>query len=255
VGNFLSNFSSIQGAFGNVLALAFGAFTIWMLIDAVRREAWLWVIFIFLCPLLNAPLYFFFVYRSAAPFVTRGFQLPGTFERSRIKALEAQIHHLDKAHHHLELGDIYFQQGKLDKALGCYSRALERDPADQDIRAHLGHCLLRLERPSEARPLLETVCAENPKHDYGYSLMALGETYTALGQTDAAIKTWGRVLEDNAYARARVQLAELHAAAGDKEAAKAEVREVLSDYAYAPAFQRKREAVWVKRAKRLLKRL
>src|SRR5262249_32331111 len=155
-------------------------------------------IFIFLFPILNAPLYFFLVYRTASPFATRGFQLPGTFERSRIKALEAQIHHLDKPHHHLELGDIYFQQGKLQKALDCYRRALERDALDQDIRAHLGQCLLRLNRPSEARPLLATVCAENPKHDYGHSLMALAETYTALGQTDTAVETWRRVLQDNA---------------------------------------------------------
>ena len=47
--------------------------------------------------------------------------------------------------------------------------------------------------------------------------MALAETYTALGQTDAAIETWQRVLQDNAYARARVQLAELHATTGKKK--------------------------------------
>ena len=142
--------------------LVFGAFTIWMLVDAIRREEWFWVIFIFLFPIINAPLYFFLVYRNATPFATRGFQLPGTFQRSRIKALEAQIHHLDKPHHYLELGDIYFQQGKLDKALGCYQRALERDAVDQDIRAHLGQCLLRLNRAAEARPLLETVWRKVP---------------------------------------------------------------------------------------------
>ena len=57
-------------------------------------------------------------------------------------------------------------------------------PSDIDIRAHLGQCLLRLKRPAEARPLLEGVCAENPKHDYGYSLMALAETLAALGEID-----------------------------------------------------------------------
>jgi tetratricopeptide (TPR) repeat protein len=181
--------------------------------------------------------------------------LPGTFQRSRIKSLQAQIHHLDKAHHHLELGDIYFQQSKLQQALDCYLRAQEREPADQDIRAHLGQCLLRLNRPAEARPLLETVCAENPRHDYGHSLMALAETYTALGEIDAAIGAWQRVVQENAYARARVQLAELHSAKGDKEAAKAELDEVLRDDMHAPAFQRKRDAVWIKRAKRSLKTL
>jgi hypothetical protein len=255
VASFLSNFGSAQGIVGNALMFVFGAFTIWMLVDAIRREEWFWVVLLFFFFPLTPVLYFFLVYRNAAPFATRGFQLPGTFERSRIKALEAQIHHLDKAPHHLELGDIYFQRGKLQQALGCYLRAMERDATDQDIRAHLGQCLLRLNRPAEARPLLETVCAEHPKHDYGHSLMALAETYSALSQTDLAIETWRRVLNDNAYARARVQLAELYAAKGNKEAARAELDEVLGDDLHAPPFQRKRDAVWIKRAKKSLKTL
>jgi len=256
IGSFLSHFANLDGAVSQILVAIFGLFTIWMLVDAIRREEWLWAFFIFICPVLNAPLYFFLIYRQAGAFgAMRGFQLPGAQERSRIKELEAQIHHLDKAHHHLQLGDIYFQQGKLQKALECYSSALERDPQDQDIRAHLGQCLLRLQRPAEAQPLLEGICAENPKHDYGHSMMALAETQTALGNVEKAIQTWRAVLQDNGYARARVQLAELCLQQGEVATARTELREVIADDAYAPGFQRKREAIWVRRAKRLLKRM
>ena len=65
----------------------------------------------------------------------------------------------------------------------AYRAAMERDPQDIDTRAHLGQCLLREKRPAEARPLLEGVIAENPKHDYGHTMMALAETLTALGET------------------------------------------------------------------------
>ncbi len=82
-------------------------FQIWMLIDAVRRREWIWVFFIFIGSLISAMFYYFAVYR-AAPSATRGFELPGAFDRRRIKQLQAQIHHLDKAHHHFQLGDIYF---------------------------------------------------------------------------------------------------------------------------------------------------
>ena len=202
--------------------------------------------------MLNAVLYFFLVYR-AAPSATQGFQLPGAHDRRRIKELEAQIHHLDKAHHHFQLGDIFFQQGKLAKAEACYRAALEREPDDIDTRAHLGQCLLRLKRPQEARPLLEKVCAENPKHDYGHSLMALAETLSAIGEKDAAIGVWQHVLEHHSYARARVQLAELFLSGNKSDLARAELKEVLADDAHAPAFQRKQERVWVKRAKALLR--
>jgi len=194
------------------------------------------------------------VYR-AAPSATRGFELPGAHDRHRIKQLQAQIHHLDKAHHHSQLGDIYFQHGKLQPAEACYRAALERDPQDIDTRAHLGQCLLRQKRPAEARPLLEGVVAENPKHEYGYSLMALAENLTALGETDAALNIWKQVTENHSYPRAKVQLAELYLARNQADLARSEVREVLADDAHAPAFQRKRDRVWVRRAKSLLRKL
>src|SRR6185295_6185353 len=103
------------------------------------------------------------VYRGS-PSATRGFELPGAHDRRRIKELQGKIHHLDKAHHYSQLGDIYFQQGKLAEAESCYRSAMEREPEDIDTRAHLGQSLRRQKRPAEARPLLEAVCAENPKH-------------------------------------------------------------------------------------------
>ena len=249
----ISDLANWQFLLTNPAFLLMTAFQIWMFVDAVRREEWVWAVFIFIGFGVSALLYFFLVYR-AAPSATRGFELPGAHSRRRIKELLAQIHHLDKAHHHSQLGDIYFQQGKLDKAEACYRAALERDPEDIDTRSHLGQCLLRKKKPDDARPLLERVCSENPKHDYGHSLMALAETRTALGEKDAAIATWKQVLEDHSYARARVQLAELYLQTQQPETAQAELREVVADDAHAPAFQRRRERVWVRKAKWLLRR-
>ncbi len=245
---------NVETWLSNPWLLLLGAFQLWMLVDAVRREEWMWAVFIFIFPVLNAVLYYFLVYR-AAPSATRGFELPGAHDRRAIKELQDKIHHLDKAHHHSQLGDIYFQQGKLDKAEACYRSSLERDPDDLDTRAHFGQCLLRQRRPSDALPLLEKVCAENPRHDYGHSLMALAETYAASGQPDRAMATLQAVLQDNSFARARVQLAELLLAKGDTEAAGKELEEVISDDAHAPEFQRKRDRIWVRRAKALSRKV
>ena len=230
------------------------AFQVWMFVDALRRGEYLWAVFIFVFSVLSAVLYYFLVYRGA-PSATRGFELPGAQSRRRIKELEAQIHHLDKAHHHSQLGDLHFQHGRLEKAESCYRAALEREPDDLDTRAHLGQCLLRQKKPGEARPLLAQVCTEDPRHDYGYSLMALAETQTALGELENAMATWQRVLQEHSYARARVQLAELYQATREPERAAEELREVLADDAHAPGFQRKRDRVWVRRAKALMRRL
>jgi tetratricopeptide (TPR) repeat protein len=235
---------------GFIGAGIFSLFQIWMFVDAIRRKEYLWAV------LILAGLgiwYFFYIYRDSLS-STRGFELPGAQKRKRIKELEAKIHHLDNAVHHFHLGDIYFQQGKLEKAEACYRASLERDPKDIDARAHLGQCLLRAKRPAEARPLLEGVCAEDPKHDYGYSLMALAETLTALGEQNAALEIWQQVTAAHSYPRAKVQLAELYIAKNQLEPARAELKDVLADDAHAPTFQRKRDRVWVRRARSLARK-
>ncbi|HVU37480.1 MAG TPA: tetratricopeptide repeat protein [Opitutales bacterium] len=236
------------------ISLVITIFQIWMLVDAVRRREWLWVFFLLIGWVLASLWYYFYVYRSG-PSATSGFELPGAQDRRRIKDLKAQIHHLDKAYHHSQLGDIYFQKGKLTDAEACYRAALEREPQDIDTRAHLGQCLLRAGKPAEARPLLEGVVAENPRHEYYYSMMALAETLTALGDKPAALAYWKQVTAAHTYPRAKVQLAELYLEMNQRESALAEVKDVLADDLHAPPFQRKRDRVWVRRAKRLMRKI
>jgi hypothetical protein len=250
----ISNLLNVGYWFSNPWILVLSLFQVWMFVDAIRRREWIWAFFIFIGWTISALLYYFMVYR-AAPSATRGFELPGAYDRKRIKELQAQIHHLDKAHHHFQLGDIYFHQGKLEKAEACYRAALEREPNDIDTRAHLGQCLLRQRKPTEARPLLEGVVKENPKHDYGYSQMALAETLTALGETDSAMAIWKRVTENHSYPRAKVQLAELYLARNEKDLARTELKDVIADDQHAPTYQRKRDRVWVRKAHSLMRGL
>jgi tetratricopeptide (TPR) repeat protein len=132
---------------------------------------------------------------------TRGFELPGKHSRQRIKQLQAQIHHLDKAHHHSQLGDIYFQQGKLAKAEASYRAAMERDPQDLDTRAHFGQCLLR--QNARGRP------PDSRRRRGGKSGNTITATRSWLWRKrsqrwaiDAAIATGQRVTENHSYARA-----------------------------------------------------
>lgn len=249
--DFLPEWGNLGAWLGSPIALLLAAFQIWMLIDAVRRREWMWVFFILVFNVFAAFWYYFAVYREG-PTATRGFELPGSQSRRRIKELEAQIHHLDKAHHYSQLGDVHFQRGKLEQAEACYRAAMARDAEDIDTRAHLGQCLLRLNRPKEARPLLEGVVAEDPKHDYGYTLMALAEALAVLGESEEAIAVWQRVTDRHSYPRAKVQLAELLWQEGRRDEARAQLEEVLADDPHAPAFQRKRDRVWVRRARKRL---
>lgn len=240
-----------MGVFGLGGVLYF-IFWLVMFLDAIRQKEWVWVLLLIIFGPITTLWYYFQVYRYGNGGSSQGFELPGAHDRRRIKELQAQIHHLDKAHHYSQLADIYFQQGKLEKAETNYKAALERDATDPDTRAHYGQCLMRLKRPNEALPLLEAVCAEVPKHDYGHTRMALAETFAALGRRDEAIKTFEQVLQSNGYARAKVQVAELYVQANRRDEARGMLREVLEDDAHAPGFQRKRDRVWVRRAKKMI---
>src|SRR5580692_9907771 len=195
----------------NPVVLVITVFQAWMFIHAVRNREWIWALFLCIGWGISAFWYYFYVYR-ASPSSVSGFELPGAQSRKRMRELQAQIHHIDNAVHHFELGDLYFQRGKLAEAEKCYRAALERDPRDIDARAHLGQCLVRLNRPAEARPLLEGVMHEKPEHDYGYTMMALAEALTALGEADNAILYWQHITQNHSYPRAKVQLAELYVA-------------------------------------------
>jgi hypothetical protein len=244
------------GWIGGLFLLVTTVFQIWMFVDAVRRREYVWSVLIFLFSFLSALLYFFMVYRaSGGGSPLDGFELPGAADRRQIARLKAEIHHLDKAHHHLQLGDIYLSQGKLADAEASYRAAYARDPQDEDVRAHLGNCLARMDKPQEALQLLESVCAQNPKHDYGYTLMTLAEAQTALNQTDRALATWRQVLSLYSYARARVQYAELLIKQKNYAEAKKNLDEVIEEIPFSPKFQRNREAVWLRRAKSLRRTL
>jgi len=249
----ISNLESWRFLLANPLWLALTAFQIWMLVHAVRNREWFWAVFIFIGWGITAILYFFLSYRHAAPSSARGFELPGAQSRARIKELQTQIHHIGNAYHYFQLGDVYFQKGKFAEAEKCYRSALEREPNDIDARAHLGQCLLRQKRPAEARPLLEAVCRENPKHDYGHSLMAYAETLTALNESEAAFGVWQHVVENHSYARAKVQFAELCLAKNQPGLAREQLNDVIKDDGHAPGFQRRRDRIWVLRARMLLR--
>lgn len=229
-------------------------FQIWMFIHAIRNREWVWAVFIFIGWLITAVLYYFMVYR-ATPSSVSGFELPGAQSRKRIRELQSQIHHLDNAAHHFELGDVYFQRGQFAEAEKCYRAALAREPKDIDARAHLGQCLVRLKRPAEARPILEGVMQEKPDHDYGYTMMALAEALAALGEIDNAILYWQHITQNHSYPRAKVQLAELYITKNQPDRARGELKDVLSDDVHAPAFQRRRDRVWISRAKSLIRRV
>lgn len=83
--------------------------------------------------------------------------------------------------------------------------------------------------------------------------MAYAETLTALNEPDAAFGVWQHVVENHSYARAKVQYAELCLARQQPDLAREQLNDVIKDDGHAPIFQRRKDRIWVLRAKLLLR--
>ncbi len=238
--------------FENPLFLLFTVFHYCMLADSIRRQEYVWSFFLLFPAYFNSVMYYFSVYRHDPI----NFAFFGWFgdDARRIKQLEADIYHLDKAHHYQQLGDIYLKQNKLTKAEECFRGALQRDPKEIDAQAHLGVCLARQKKFAEAVPYLRQVATQNPEHDYGETLICLAEPLTAL-KDPTALPTWQYVLTQCTLSRARVQYAELLAESGNAAEALKQARTVVEDDRFTPRFQQIRDRPWVSRAKKLVRAL
>ena len=80
-------FSGWSEWLSNPVMWPFAAFHVWMLVDAARREEWVWFAFMFIFPVINDVLYFFLVFRAERSSVSTGFELPGQHRRERIAEL------------------------------------------------------------------------------------------------------------------------------------------------------------------------
>ena len=60
------------------------------------------------------------------------------------------------------LGEVYFNQGRLDRAAAFFSKAKELLPENVDVRLKLGMCQLSLRQPAEARASARFVLERRP---------------------------------------------------------------------------------------------
>ena len=121
-----------------------------------------------------------------------------------------------------------------------------------DILGPYGQCLIKLDQLEKAVTMLEKVIEENPKHDYGATMMALANAYSKLDSTDKARVALETVLETQTYAEARVLLAEIYKKQGMSNEARQQLQEVIEDEKHAPSFVQKKDKVWTRKARQLL---
>jgi Flp pilus assembly protein TadD len=113
----------------------------------------------------------------------------------------------------------HMTRGEFDEAIAILETEIERRPDDAELLGRLGECYIRVDRPADAREVVERAAAlddENP----GYPFL-LGLIYEKLGRVDEARAAYERAVERNEWDfKARTNLGQIYLAAGETERAR-----------------------------------
>jgi hypothetical protein len=185
--------------------------------------------------------------------------LRGTFQifprRKRIKELEAAIIDNPSIGNYEELGDLYLDDEKFAKARECFDRVISprTDSADPFYRRALAE--LELGDGAAAVEDLTRVVTIDPRYDYQRAAGLLAHTLGTLGRHEEAAKRFAEVTETSTLSETQYNYASFLAATGRPAEAREWAQRVLAKKRTMPAYMRRRERPWFRKANALLKRL
>lgn len=99
------------------------------------------------------------------------------------------------------LGHVYFDTGKIQKAITAYNKSLQIQPNNPDVWTDLGVMYRRNKQFDEAIKAFDTSISQNPKHEQARFNKGIVLMYDKFDQ-DAAIAVWEELLSVNPSATA-----------------------------------------------------
>lgn len=229
------------------------AFTVWMLVDAYRRPAesfWLWVIFLFQ-PV--GPWVYFFAVKIGDFGGLRG--LFTWQRRPSLEELRYRAEQTPTVVSRLELAERLRERGEHAEAIPLLEAAKARDPEHCQVLFSLASCYAEQGRPDAALPLLEQI----RKLDRAWSNWTAWQLMIAVqaqnGDSATALVTCRELVRLAPTLQHRCLLAERLVLEGKSDEAHDLLDQALEEHRFAPAVIRRRNRHWAGEAKRLLKRV
>jgi hypothetical protein len=229
------------------------AFTIWMVVDAYRRQAdyfWYWVILL-LQP-VGAWAYFFAV--KAGDFHGLNFKGWSPFQRrTSLEELRYRANQVPTLANHLALAQRLMEQGEHGEARSHLEKAME--PEHCQVLYSLAVCSAEEGHPQQAVPLLERIVARDRCWSDYAAWRLLITTRTETGDRAGALAACRELVRLAPTLQHRCLLAEHLLDGGLTDEADRLLQQSLEDYHYAPGPIRRRNRRWANQAKRLYKQV
>ncbi len=174
--------------------------------------------------------------------------LRGSFQvfprRRRIRELQALIFDNPSAGNYEELAGLYQDEGKYVQARECYDKAITVRTDSPDPFYRRGQCALALNDFAASVPDLERVVNRDRKYDFQRAAALLAHAYANTGQPEKA-----------ELSETYVNYSAFLAAQGRYAEAREVAQRVLAKKPAMPAYQKRRERPWFRKAAQILKRL
>ena len=220
----------------------------------VRRGGdrfWIWIII--LGGVIGALAYFLVEALPAVDDMRRS--LRGPARRKRITVLRAMVRDNPSAGNYEELGDLLVEEKRWREAREAFDRALASRQDSLHPFYWRGVAAFELGDEPAAIEDLRHVVKHDPKYDYSRAKSLLARALARIGDTAEATKVFENLVQTTTSAESLSFAAEFFIEHGRFTEAAQIVESILARRETMPSYQKRRDRLWLRKAKRLQRKL
>jgi hypothetical protein len=175
--------------------------------------------------------------------------------RRRIRELERAILDNPSAGNYEELGLLYLDDGDFARARACYDKSISSRTDSADPFYRRGIAEIELGDFAAAVPDLERAVTADPNYDFQRAKGLLAHAYAQTGHAEKADALFQQATKTSTSSETYYNYALFLHAQGRGEEARQWAQKILDKRPSMPAYQRRRERPWFRKAYALLARL
>jgi hypothetical protein len=172
--------------------------------------------------------------------------------RRRIRELEAAVQENPSAGNYEELGQLYLDEGKWQKARNCYNKSISSRTDSPDPFYRRAIAEIELGDYAAAVPDLERAVDADPKYDFQRAAGLLAFAYARTGQPEKASALFADVTRTSTLTETQYHYAEFLAQQGRKAEAREWLQRIIAKRRSQPGFLKRRERKWYWLTRKLL---